>query len=202
MTIGTDHTSPLANSAQREPIVRCLRPSTFYVIVALVFVCDQLSKAWVRDQFHNVWGQSRPLIGNAFALTLTQNTGGAWGLLPQGNLIFVGFAAVAVIALLFAYHRMQRIELLVGGAFALALGGALGNLLDRLRFGYVVDFFDARIIHWPIFNIADSAISLGIMLLLLHFLRSHRVESDAGERSRPPTASLAAEEVGSRSKEN
>ncbi len=200
MTIGTDNTAPARNNAEREPIVRCLRPSTFYMIVALIFVCDQFSKAWVQRMLY--WGQSRPLIGSAFALTLTQNTGGAWGLLPQGNLLFVGFAAVAVVALLFAYHRMQRIELLVGGAFALALGGALGNLLDRLRFGYVVDFFDARIIHWPIFNIADSAISLGIVLLLLHFLRSHKAESVAAERSLPPTASLAAEEAGSGPKEN
>ncbi|HZT40599.1 MAG TPA: signal peptidase II [Chthonomonadaceae bacterium] len=200
MTLGTDNTSPALNSAPREPIIRCLQPSTFYVIVALIFVCDQFSKAWVRHMLY--WGQTKPLIGNAFALTLTQNTGGAWGLLPQGNLLFVGFAAVAVLALLFAYHRMQRIELLVGGAFALALGGALGNLLDRLRFGYVVDFFDARIIHWPIFNIADSAISLGIVLLLLHFLRSHRIESEAGEHSLTPASPLAAEEVGSGSKEN
>ena len=201
MTIGTDRSSPLlAKGAQREPIVRNLRPSTFYVIVALIFICDQFSKAWVQRML--AWGQTRPLIGNAFALTLTQNTGGAWGLLPQGNLIFIAFAALAVVALLLAYYRMPRIELLVGGAFALALGGALGNLLDRLRFGYVVDFFDARIIHWPIFNIADSAISLGIVLLLLHFLRSHKVEEDAGERALPPKASLAAEEAGSGAKEN
>lgn len=201
MTIGTDRSSPsLAKGAQREPIVRSLRPSTFYVIVAIIFICDQFSKAWVQRML--AWGQTRPLIGNAFALTLTQNTGGAWGLLPQGNVIFIAFAALAVVALLFAYHRMPRIELLVGGAFALALGGALGNLLDRLRFGYVVDFFDARIIHWPIFNIADSAISLGIVLLLLHFLRSHKVEEDAGERSLPPSTSLAAGEAGSGAKEN
>ncbi|HLV79530.1 MAG TPA: signal peptidase II [Chthonomonadaceae bacterium] len=200
MTIGTENATPALRGTQREPVVRSLRPSTFYVIVALIFVCDQFSKAWVRRMLG--WGETRPLIGNAFGLTLTQNTGGAWGLLPQGNLLFVVFAAVAVIALLFAYHRMQRIELLVGGAFALALGGALGNLLDRLRFGYVVDFFDARIIHWPIFNIADSAISLGIVLLLLHFVQAHKTEAAIGERSLPSTASLAAEEAGSGPKEN
>ena len=195
MTIETDNTAPLLDEEHQEPIVRCLRPSTFYGIVALIFVCDQFSKAWVRHMLY--WGQSRPILGNAFALTLTQNTGGAWGLLPQGNLLFVGFAAVAVIALLFAYHRMQRIELLVGGAFALALGGALGNLLDRLRFGYVVDFFDARIIHWPIFNIADSAISLGIVLLLLHFFRSARDEYSGEMVSGAPVTSggLTAEDT-------
>ena len=68
--------------------------------------------------------------------------------------------------------------LLVGGAFALALGGAMGNLLDRLRYGYVVDFFDVRVIHWPIFNIADTAISCGILLLLWHFFRSGSAEQE------------------------
>jgi signal peptidase II len=153
---------------------RALRPSLFYAIVAIVFIADQMSKQWVQRMLI-VNGPSRPIFSDAFLLTLTRNTGGAWGLLPQGNPVFVAFAVLAVCALLFAYHRMQR-DLLVGGAFALALGGALGNLLDRLRFGYVVDFFDARIIHWPIFNVADSAITLGIVLLLLHFFRAARDE--------------------------
>jgi len=84
---------------------------------------------------------------------------------------------------------VARPDSLIAGAFALALGGAFGNLVDRLRFGYVVDFFDARIIHWPIFNVADSAISLSIVLLLIHFFRSAR--ADAGETT--PTAQRTAE---------
>ena len=89
----------------------------------------------------------------------------------------------AIVALLIAYHRMQRIELFVGTAFALALGGALGNLLDRLRFGSVIDFFNVKIINWPIFNVADSAITVGIILLLLHFVRTSREEGIRHEAS-------------------
>jgi len=180
---------------------RALRPALFYLIVGVVFASDQLSKLWIqRTMIFS--GASRPILGNAFLLTLTQNTGGAWGLLPKGNLLFIIFAVLAVAALLLAYHNMKTIDLFVGAAFALALGGALGNLLDRLRYGYVVDFFEARIIHWPIFNVADSAITLGIVLLLLHFLQSAReekrqVSSEAAFLNKMGLRSGDAEDVGS-----
>lgn len=172
-----------------EPAHRALQPKTFYSIVLLVFVADQFTKIQITRYL--TWDQSRPLLGRAVALTLTRNTGGAWGLLPHGNRIFMVFALAAAAALLFAYHRMSRIELPVGAAFALALGGALGNLVDRLRFGYVIDFFELRSIHFPVFNIADSAISLGILLLCLHFLRSTRAGQPADH-----AGSLAAGEGG------
>lgn len=181
-------------SAPAHP-VRALRPVIFYLIVLLVFAADQISKQWVQHLL--ALEESRPILGQAFLLTLTHNTGGAWGLLPQGNVIFIAFAILAVVALLFAYHWMRRVDLLVGAAFALALGGALGNLLDRVRYGYVVDFFYARIIHWPIFNIADSAISLGIVLLVVHFIRSARDEARAEpEAPTGVSAALRTEEAG------
>jgi signal peptidase II len=177
-----------------------LRPLYFYLIVALVFIGDQLSKAWVQNTMR--FGDYRSVFGHAFMLTLTKNPGGAWGILPTSNTSFIAFAAVAIVALLFAYHRLARTDLLVSAAFALALGGAVGNLVDRLRFGYVVDFFDARIINWPIFNIADSAISLGIVLLLWHYLRSLRAEtSPTAEPSAPPSVSLATEDLGNNTRE-
>lgn len=160
--------------ASAQPAGRALRPVVFYLIVALVFVSDQASKAWISKML--VPGGERPVIGDAFVLSLTHNHGGAWGVLPQGNVLFIVFAAFAILALLAAYHRMRRIELFVGTAFALALGGALGNLLDRLRFGSVVDFFYVKIINFPIFNVADSAITIGIILLLIHFLRTPHTE--------------------------
>jgi len=152
-----------------------LRPAYFYGIVLMVFAADQISKALVLRTM--AFGEYRSVIGNSFLLSLTQNTGGAWGLGPSKNWMFAAFAAVAIVALIIAYHRVARGELLVATAFALALGGATGNLLDRLRYGYVVDFFYAKIIHWPIFNIADSAISVGIGLLIVHYLLSMRAEA-------------------------
>jgi signal peptidase II len=147
-----------------------LRPVTFCICVLLVFAGDQFSKHWIVSNMF--LGQVRPIFGNAFRLMLTHNTGGAWSLLPHGNTLFALFAGVASIGLLIAYFRVGRAELQVGSAFALALGGALGNLIDRVRLGYVVDFFDLRIINWPIFNVADSAITTSILLLLIYFLRT------------------------------
>ena len=158
-------------SAQPAPLIRAIRPLTFYTIVALVFLTDQVTKAWILTRLQ-LGGASLPIIGDKFQLTLAHNTGGAWGLLPNGNLFFILFALLATAALLFAYHKMPQIELFVGGAFALSLGGAMGNLLDRVRRGYVIDFFDVRVINFPVFNVADCAISVGIILLLIHFLRS------------------------------
>jgi signal peptidase II len=174
-------------SPSRSPAESGLRPFVFYLIVLIVFAADQASKAWIRKTIG--FEESREILGKNFLLTLTHNTGGAWGLLPHGNPLFIGFAIVAAVALLFAYHRVARPDSLIAGAFALALGGAFGNLLDRLRFGYVVDFFDARFIHWPIFNVADSAISLSIVLLLIHFFRS--AKTDVEETT--PTAQRTAE---------
>jgi len=160
----------IGSQAAESAAMEGLKPSIALVIALLVFLADQASKRWIVNTM--TLGDTRPLFGQAFRLTLTHNTGGAWGLLPQGNTIFALFAAVAIVALLIAYHRVGRLEYPVGGAFALALGGAVGNLLDRVRLGYVVDFFDARIIHWPVFNIADSAITMSILLLVVHFLHS------------------------------
>lgn len=171
---------------------RAIRPATFYFIALLVFGSDQWSKAWVLRTLD--WEQSVPIFGNVFSLTLTRNTGGAWGFLPSGNLLFIVFASIAVVALLFAYHRLPHVPLLVGSALALALGGALGNLLDRLRYSYVVDFFYFHVgnFHWPIFNIADSAITLGIALLLFHFFRAAQAET--GEMENPAPNPLSTRE--------
>jgi signal peptidase II len=183
MTHETEISPPITKPAPvEEAPTRLLRPVTFYFIVGLVYAADQLSKHWVQQML--TWEQSRPIFGNAFLLTLTQNTGGAWGILPRGNSLFIVFALFAVAALFIAYYRMPHISLYVGGAFALALGGALGNLTDRLRYGYVVDFFNARFINWPIFNIADSAISLGIVLLVFHLFRTARAEAHQEKRLR------------------
>ena len=185
----------IVSTPERNQTSTGLRPLYFYAIVLLVFVTDQASKALIQRSM--MFGEFRQVIGRSFMLTLTQNTGGAWGLLPTGNRVFIAFAVVAIAALAYAYHRIARGDLLVSTAFALALGGAVGNLVDRLRYGYVVDFFDVRIIRWPIFNVADSAISLGIVLLLLHYVRSMRADATGTSpaNSTIQSAPLATEDL-------
>lgn len=138
-------------------------------------------------------GESREVLGDGFRFTLAHNTGGPWSLLRSGgNAVFATFALVAASAILIAYHRRSKeMGLTMAGAFALALGGAMGNLADRLRFGYVVDFFDAKIIHWPVFNVADSAISIAMCLLILHFIRTAKEEESHASPSQAEREPLA-----------
>jgi signal peptidase II len=149
-----------------------VRPLTFYAITLTVLLADQVTKAAVLKSIP--LHATRPALGDFMVLTHTRNTGGAFSILPAGNTVFIVIAFFAVLALVYAYHRYQRSHLLVSAALALALGGAVGNVIDRVRYGNVVDFFDLHLWTgrnvWPIFNVADSAITVGIVLLALHFL--------------------------------
>jgi signal peptidase II len=135
---------------------------------ALVIVLDQLSKAWISSHF--VYGESFAVLG-VFNLVLAHNTGAAFSMLNDaGGWQRWMFSAIAVaasvwIVWLLRRHQQQKLFCL---ALALILGGALGNLMDRIAYGYVVDFLDfywGRY-HFPAFNIADSAITCGAALML------------------------------------
>ena len=136
----------------------------FFLIALLVVVADQLSKIWIR--FNLPLGQSLPETG-FFRLTHIYNTGAAFGLF-QGQLFpltIVALVSVVVLSLyaLFIHQRFPFLDNRLGkSALGLVLGGTLGNLIDRLRFGYVTDFIDVGI--WPTFNIADSAVVTGVII--------------------------------------
>lgn len=143
----------------------------FAAVVLLVLIMDQLSKYWILDHF--VLHESRPVIPGLFHLTLVMNTGAAFGILAGApslwrQVFFVVLTLVALIVLLLFHRRLASASLAASLGLAAIGGGALGNLVDRLRFGAVVDFLDVfwRQYHWPAFNLADSAISLGTGLVL------------------------------------
>ena len=136
---------------------------------ALVIVLDQLSKAWISSHF--VYGESLSVLG-VFNLVLAHNTGAAFSMLNDaGGWQRWMFSAIAVVASvwivwLLRKHHQQKLFCL---SLALILGGALGNLMDRIAYGYVVDFLDFHwgSYHFPAFNIADSAITCGAALMVL-----------------------------------
>ncbi len=138
-----------------------------WIIVGLIICLDQLTKYIALDKL--VGSESLPLIKNIFHLTLVKNSGIAFGLFPNGTIIFIIFSFLAAGIILGILLKKKIPEILPDTALALILGGAAGNLIDRLRWGYVVDFFDFRI--WPVFNIADSAISVGVVLLSFYILK-------------------------------
>jgi len=149
-----------------------LKPTVFYLLALLVLAADQLSKHWVAGLF--LPGDSRDLLPGFFSLTYVRNTGGAFGILPAGTLALAVAALLAAVAIVVYVSRVKGpLPLLLAVALALPLGGALGNFADRVRLRYVVDFFDVHIgIHqWPVFNVADSAICVGVTLLAFYFWR-------------------------------
>ena len=136
-------------------------------ISSLIFILDQLTKFWVRTTFS--LGESRPLLPRIFHLTFVTNTGSAFGLFPRARSLFIILSILTLIVLLtLAWRKRKKLPLLVQLFFGLLLGGVAGNLIDRLRLGYVVDFLDFRI--WPVFNIADSSITLAVIFLSLRLL--------------------------------
>ena len=139
-----------------------------WIIVGLIICLDQLTKYIALDKL--VDSESLPVIKNVFHLTLVKNSGIAFGLFPNGTIIFIIFSFLAVGIILGILSKKKIPEILPDTALSLILGGAIGNLIDRLcRGGYVVDFLDFRI--WPVFNVADSAISVGVVLLSIYILK-------------------------------
>jgi signal peptidase II len=136
---------------------------------ALVIVLDQLSKAWITSHF--AFGESLTVLG-IFNLVLAHNTGAAFSFLNDAGGIqrwLFSIIAISASAWIIWLLRKHSAQVLFALALSMILGGALGNLIDRLAYGYVVDFLDFHwgIYHFPAFNLADSAITCGAFLLIL-----------------------------------
>lgn len=154
----------------------------WYFVSALVIVVDYLTKAAVLASFSP--GEGR-VVAPFFNLVLVFNKGAAFSFLAgaQGwqTLFFAAIAIVASIVISFLIYKNQKKNLLCGG-LALILGGALGNLIDRVRFGEVVDFIEIGWgrWHWPVFNVADSAVTIGVVLFALTWSRAPAPAGPAG----------------------
>lgn len=131
------------------------------LITAAVLLFDQLSK-WIIQQTMEI-GQSIPVITNIFHITYWRNPGAAFGILAFHTNFFIIVGIIVTLVLILVLLRLPPGRSLLKIALSLQLGGAAGNLIDRMRTGYVTDFFDFRV--WPVFNIADSAIVVGVILL-------------------------------------
>jgi signal peptidase II len=159
--------------------------SPYLWIAGVVVALDQVTKALVDDLM--ALHESRPIVEGLVRLTYVQNRGAAFGILSEAGLPYqsVMFSMVSVLALLaialYAW-RMPVQSRLPQTALALVMGGAVGNLLDRARLGYVIDYMDVYWgpHHWPAFNVADSAISVGVTLLVIDILRNPQPISPLG----------------------
>ena len=146
----------------------------FWLTTLLVLIIDQLSKLWIVNSF--IPGESRVVWNKVLWLTYVQNQGAAFGIL-QGHSWLFFLCAILVMIILVVINSKQRLPVTMQVIFGLIMAGAIGNLLDRLRLNYVVDFFDLG--WWPVFNIADMAIVCGAVLLVLNLLWDEKGERRA-----------------------
>ena len=137
---------------------------TIFSIALIIILIDQITKFLIKTNFQ--LNQSLPLIKNIFQLTYIHNFGAGFGILQQQKWILV-FISLIVIGIIFYYFdRIKEKEILLQVLVGFTLGGTIGNLIDRIVYGFVIDFLDFRI--WPIFNIADSFVTVGVIGLVIY----------------------------------
>ena len=139
----------------------------YELIILLLVGIDQLSKILALKYLKSV--ESIPIIQNMFHLTYVENRGAAFGMFQNNQIIFVIVALIASIYGLYYLHK-NKVNILGKVSILLIISGALGNLIDRVRLGFVVDYFDFRIIWEYVFNIADIFVVLGTILLCIYIL--------------------------------
>ncbi len=156
------------------------------VVAILITLIDQVTKTLVRYSF--ALGESRPMIDGFFHLTYLRNTGAAWGMLRGYNLELTLLSMIVLVVIALFRRSIMSDTWEHRLALGLLVGGILGNLIDRIRLGYVVDFFDFHIAgyHWPVFNVADSAICVGVGIYIVSaiWLAGHPLHDQSKEKSK------------------
>jgi len=150
----------------------------FLILVSALLIADQWTKYLIHSRFR--LGESLVLIEHLFAFTYVRNYGAAFGFLNNAPAAFREpfFLAIPILALVFLFYMLYRMEdhkTYTVVALCMIISGAVGNLIDRLRFGYVIDFIDVHwkeFYHWPAFNIADSCIVVGVTILFIESFMS------------------------------
>ena len=141
----------------------------YEIIIAILIGLDQIIKYWALNSLKEV--NSIPVINNIFSLTYVENRGAAFGMLQNNQSIFILVAAVASCFGLYCLHS-KKVNNLGKIGILLVISGAIGNLIDRVRLGFVVDYLDFHIIWSYVFNLADCFVVVGTILLCLYIITS------------------------------
>ncbi len=157
------------------------------LLVPLILVIDQLTKVYI-DRTMKLY-QTIPVIDGLFSITYLRNKGAAFSFLADASWrlpFFILVSLIAVVAILVALGKLRDDQRLGAVSLALILSGAVGNLIDRVRLGEVIDFLDVywKSHHWPAFNVADSAICVGVALLAIDMLREEQRQKRMKEKER------------------
>jgi signal peptidase II len=170
-----------------------MRYRLLLTVTVVSLVLDQATKLFVDARF--ALYESVPVIRGLFHLTYVRNKGAAFGILSDSAIrvpFFITVSTVALLAIFWYYRRLRDDQRLAMFALALVFSGAAGNLIDRIRFGEVIDFLDVfwKTHHWPAFNVADSAITVGVTLLIWEMWQEEKqlrakTENNAKEENKP-----------------
>ncbi len=147
------------------------------ILTPLILILDQLTKIYI-DRSMQLY-QSIPVIDGLFSLTYLRNKGAAFSFLANASWrlpFFIVVTIIAVVAIMVAFGKLRDDQRFAAISLTLILSGAVGNLIDRIRLGEVIDFLDVywKSHHWPAFNVADSAICVGVAMLALDMFREER----------------------------
>lgn len=140
----------------------------YYLLILILVLFDQFSKFWVVSNLdlHVTY----PMIDSVLSLFYLHNDGAAWGILSGQMWLFYLITVAVLVVLVYLLHHDGRQHPLAALSFALIIAGAIGNFIDRLRLGYVVDMFKLEFIDFPIFNLADTFLTIGVILLIIYTL--------------------------------
>lgn len=150
-----------------------------YIISLIIFILDQITKSLISTYLK--LNESIEITKDFFYIRYINNKGASWGILENNRFLLIGLSIIAIIMIIRYSYSFKKTKLNTYG-FGLLLGGILGNLSDRLIFGYVKDFFDFIIFRYdfPVFNIADISIVIGVVLLIISILKG---EDKSGSKS-------------------
>jgi signal peptidase II len=140
--------------------------AAFTTLAAVLLALDRITKAWATKTL--ALGDPHPLIGNVIRLTRVHNSGGAFGVLAGKPAVFIAVSMVIAVAAVVVFVVLRGRRPVLRLALVFVFVGAVGNLIDRLTIGYVVDFFE--VVGFPVFNVADSCVTVGAILLVLYAL--------------------------------
>lgn len=146
-----------------------------YIMICIgVLILDIITKLWAELTLKG--GDSFAVIDGFFHFTYVENRGIAFGLFSDARIWFILLSIIVLIALLILFCKSENRTVWLKAGTSLVLGGAVGNLIERISKGYVVDFLDFRFINFPVFNIADIAVCVGAVMLVIHFFITDKPE--------------------------
>ena len=159
------------------------------IIAAIVaFVLDRISKVAVLKYVFGLdypsvsdFGKSLPVFEDVFHLTYHGNTGMAFGMFAGNRTFLIVLCAVILLIIGIIIYKFKPQRLIEKLSFGMIIGGAIGNVFDRIKYGFVIDFLDFRVINYPIFNVADSFVVVGAILLCIYVIFFDKKEDEVGE---------------------